>query len=383
MLFPRVLQYNKDMINKTDSPVLKKLGWDEFFEKEFTKLEKEGLIPVRVTGQEKFSYRVSGERGEMEARLSGKILREGDSAGQRPAVGDWVAVTAPSTGNIVIIEAILPRKTKFSRQAAGGRTRISGGTPAEQVLAANIDLIFIVSALDRGRGLNLRRIERYLALARESEAAPVIILNKIDLCEDLPPVISEVEKVAGEAPVLTLSATERTGLDILQTYLHEGKTAVFLGPSGVGKSSIINALFGEERLKVNEVRERDSAGQHTTSRRELLLLPRGGAVIDTPGLREIQLWTDRDTLKDTFPDIQKLARQCRFKDCSHMSEPGCAVQKAVQAGTLDIERLNSYEKLHRELHHLTARQDNRLRQEEKERWRKVSKLRKKINKDRR
>jgi ribosome biogenesis GTPase len=368
------------MTNETDSPKLQELGWDPFFENGFRTLGKEDLIPVRITGQEKYSFKVSGERGEMEARLSGKMLRDGDSLDQHAAVGDWVAAAAPATGNIVIIEMVLPRKSKFSRQAAGGRTRLSGGILEEQILAANIDVVFVVSALDSGRGLNLRRIERYLTLTRESGAAPVIILNKIDLCKDLSVVTAEVEKVTVGVPVLTLSATDGVGIPLLKAHIPGGKTAVFLGPSGVGKSSIINALLGTDRLKVSEVRDDDFAGRHTTTHRELLLLPGGGIVIDTPGIREIQLWTDMDTLLDTFPDIRELARLCRFKDCTHGSEPECAVQKAVKEGTLDIDRLLSYEKLQKELHHLASRQQNRLRIEEKEKWKKISQWQKQLNK---
>jgi ribosome biogenesis GTPase / thiamine phosphate phosphatase len=375
-----MLRYNIDMTDYTDSPILQELGWDPFFEKEFGKLGKEGLIPVRITAQEKYSFKVSGERGEMEARLSGKLLRDGDSPDQHAAVGDWVAAAAPATGNIVIIEMVLPRKSKFSRQAAGGRTRLSGGILEQQILAANIDTVFVVSALDSGRGLNLRRIERYLTLTRESGAAPVIILNKIDLCENLSVVITEVEKVAAGVPILTLSAAAGVGIDLLKAQIPQGKTAVFLGPSGVGKSSLINAMLGTEKLKISEVRNDDFAGRHTTTHRELLLLPDGGIVIDTPGIREIQLWTDQDTLSDSFPEIRELSRLCRFKDCTHGSEPECAVQKAVLEGTLDIDRLHSYEKLQKELHHLAARQQNRGRIEEKERWRKISQWQKQINK---
>jgi ribosome biogenesis GTPase / thiamine phosphate phosphatase len=381
--FSRVLRYNNDMTRETDFKKLQELGWDAFFEKEFTGLANADLIPVRVTGQEKYSFKVSGEPGEMEARLSGKMWHNGDSSDQHVAVGDWVAAAAPAAGHIVIIEAVLPRKSRFSRQAAGGRARLSGGVLEEQILAANLDTVFIVSALDSGRGLNLRRLERYLALTWESGAAPVIVLNKIDLCEDLSAVITEVEKVAMGVPVLTLSAATGAGIDLLKTHIPGSKTAAFLGPSGVGKSSIINALLGAEKLRVGEVRRDDSAGRHTTSSRQLFLLPDGGMVIDTPGIREIQLWTDQDALSDTFPDIRELSQQCRFKDCTHSAEPDCAVQKAVIDGILDADRLHSYEKLQKELHHLAARQQNRLRIEEKERGRKFFQMHKEIYKRKR
>jgi ribosome biogenesis GTPase / thiamine phosphate phosphatase len=368
------------MVIDNHSSMLEMLGWDSFFENEFRKLEKTDLIPVRVLSQQKYSYAVGGERGELEAILPGKMLHQADFSGGYPAVGDWLAVKAESSGSIAMIESVLPRKNGLSRLIAGGRDRESGGRSQEQILAANVDTVFIVGALDNGRGLNLRRIERYLTLTWSSGASPVIILNKIDLCADLMPVMAEVEDIAQGVPVLGISAIEKKGLETIKTNLPRGKTGAFLGPSGVGKSSIINALLGRERLKIGDVRQDDSAGRHTTTRRELFLVPGGGAVIDTPGLREIQLWTEEDSLNSTFADIFELAGGCRFSDCSHQSEPGCAVQQALEAGTLDIKRLDNYRKLQKELHYLASRQSGRLRLEEKERWRKISKWQKQQSK---
>jgi ribosome biogenesis GTPase len=301
----------------------------------------------------------------MMAMLPGRMLREARAGDTLPAVGDWVVVK-PNTGEQkCLIYAVLPRKRYISRKISGGRT-------CEQVLAANVDTAFIVSGLDSSRNLNLRKLERYLTLAWESDASPVIILNKVDLCPDVDARIRDVESVAFGVPIHAVSATERLGMDALETYLVRGKTAVFLGPSGVGKSALINVLLGIERQEVGEVRDTDRKGRHTTSRREIILLPQGGSVIDTPGLREIQMWVDEGNLSSVFEDIERLARDCRFRDCAHRSEPGCAVIAAIQQGSLDVTRLQSYRKLEKELRHLAARQEGRTRLEERARWKKVS-----------
>jgi ribosome biogenesis GTPase len=376
------LRYNLGMTQDQKHSILEGLGWDDFYEKAYKDIAKVGIIPARVTNQQKFSYQVMSVRGELEARLPGKMLQDNAGDTIRPAVGDWLAVTEEQTGQIVIIESVLPRKSRISRLTAGGRGRALGGPTQEQVVAANIDKAFIVSALDSGRGFNLRRIERYLTLAWSSGASPVIVLNKIDLCEQLDSVIAEVEEIGQGVPILTVSATEKQGIDQLKNQLARGVTVAFLGPSGVGKSSLINALLGYDRIKVNEVRADDSAGRHTTTQRELFLLPDGGAVIDTPGMREIQLWTDEESLDDTFSDIHEQAAGCRFRDCTHQSEPGCAVRDALSTGALDSERFNNYLKLQKELRFLAARQDGKVRIERTERWKKISQWQKQLKKNR-
>jgi len=344
---------------------LTNLGWDSFFSDHFQLLEAPECVPARVVDQQRYSYRVHGAYGEMTAILPGRILHHARTGDMLPAVGDWVVVR-PNTGEQkCLIHAVLRRKRYISRKISGGRTR-------EQVLAANVDTAFIVSGLDSSRNLNLRRLERYLTLAWESDASPVIILNKVDLCPDIDARIRDVESVAFGVPIHAVSATERLGMDALETYLVRGKTAVFLGPSGVGKSALINALLGIERQEVGEVRDTDRKGRHTTSQREIILLPEGGAVIDTPGLREIQMWADEGNLSSVFEDIERLAHECRFGDCTHRSEPGCAVKVAIQQGSLDVTRLQSYRKLEKELRHLAARQEGRTRLEERARWKKVS-----------
>jgi len=360
-------------MKENTASILEELGWDSYFADEFRNLALPNLVPARVVNQSKYSYRVHGTYGELIATLSGKILHDSNRGDLYPTVGDWVAVRPDSVGQRAVIEAILPRKNRFSRKVSGNRTE-------EQVLAANIDLAFIVNGLDGGRNFNPRRIERYLVLSWACGISPVIVLNKADLCMDIPACLEDIKHIASEIPVYTTSATEGVGLDILKKHLVRGTTATFLGPSGVGKSSIINAFLGEERLKVGEVRKGDLRGRHVTSHRELFLLPDGGAVIDTPGIREIQLWADEDTLSSAFPDIEQLASECHFSDCSHNSEPRCAIRKAIEERILDADRFRSYEKLKKELRYLEFQQKHSTRLEEKLKWKQISQWSKKARK---
>ncbi|MFC1900961.1 ribosome small subunit-dependent GTPase A [Chloroflexota bacterium] len=297
-----------------------------------------------------------------------------------PATGDWVVFKPLPNEQKGVIQAILPRKSKFSRQVSGGRQRLSGGRTEEQIISANVDNVFIVSGLDGGRNFSLHRIERYITLARSSSVLPVIVLNKTDLCPNVDDYIESVKTVARDIPIHTVSAKDRTGLDELKNLISSGQTAAFLGSSGVGKSALINALLSSEKQETGDVRKSDRRGRHTTTRRELILLPDGGAVIDTPGMREIQMWGDEDDLDDTFQDIIILSSSCRFKDCRHDTEPGCAVISAIEQGTLSSTRLESYHQLHREFLHLEARQTQSANIEERNKWKKISKLAKEIKK---
>jgi ribosome biogenesis GTPase len=328
----------------TDS-LLHRLGWDDGWEAAFAEHRAAGLFPARVAIQHRGAYDLLCEEGELRASAANRLVRDEEL----PAVGDWVGVDPEPN----LIEAVLPRRTTISRKEVWQATR-------EQVLAANVDVAFLVQALPLD--FNVRRLERYLAMAWESGAQPVVLLTKTDLVDDVQPFLDDVETVTlGSCPVLAVSALTGAGLEGMLTWFEGNRTAVLLGSSGVGKSTIVNALAGEELLATQEVREDDQRGRHTTSHRELILLPTGGVVLDTPGIRELQLW-DAD-LEQTFGDIEELARRCRFSDCAHDQEPGCAVREALADGTLPAERWESYRKLQRELEAVEARRNVLLRQE--------------------
>ena len=352
---------------------LTQLGWDTFFQKHFEKLKMLGSVPARVISESKGSYQLFSQYGELTAKISGKMRYHVGTENQYPAVGDWVIIKPLIDEQKGIIQDILPRKSKFSRKVAGERTK-------EQVVSANVDTVFIVSGLDGGRNFNLRRIERYLTLAWSSGAAPVVILNKVDLCQDVNVYIRNVEGIATGISIHPVSAKERLGLDALRNYLTKGNTVAFLGSSGVGKSALINALLGVEKQGTGEVREDDRMGRHTTTKRELILLPDGGMVIDTPGMREIQMWAGEEDLQGTFYEIEMLSKGCRFSDCSHNIEAGCAVRAAIDNGDLDPARMESYQKLQKELTYLASREEHSTRLHEKAKWKKISQWSKEIQK---
>jgi len=322
--------------------LLHRLGWDDDWEAAFEPYRADELVPARVAVQHRGAFDLLGEEGELRAPAAPRLARGGDL----PAVGDWVAVDRTRG----VVEAVLPRRTALSRKEVWHAVR-------EQVLAANVDVAFLVQALPHD--FNARRLERYLAMAWESGAQPVVVLTKTDLVEDVEPWLAEVETTTlGAAPVVALSAITGEHLDDVRPFFDDNKTAVLLGSSGVGKSTLVNVLVGEDLLATREVREGDHRGRHTTVHRELILLPGGGIVLDTPGMRELQLW-DAD-LEQTFGDIEEIAARCRFNDCAHGREPGCGVRAALADGTLSHDRWTSYVKLQRELE---ARRNVLLRKE--------------------
>ena len=338
------------------SPALERLGYRPYFIGHFALHEAPGRVPARVITEHRGAYRVLGEGGERWAAITGKLRHEAQSPVDFPAVGDWVVLDAnPDPQGRAVIHAILPRRTEFIRRAAGNE-----GKP--QVVAANVDYVFLVSSLNRD--FSPRRLERYLALARESGAEPVIVLSKSDLV-DPGPAVEQTAAVARGVAIHALSSLSGDGLDVIRGYLRDDSTGVLLGSSGVGKSTLINRLLGEERLATKPIRDTDDTGRHTTVRRELVLLPEGGILIDTPGMREIGLWEGSSGIDEAFDDIATLAAQCRFTDCHHESEPGCAVRAAVEAGSLAPDRLASYKNLREEQERLEVMADARARAEEK------------------
>jgi ribosome biogenesis GTPase len=348
---------------------LKELGWNESHEKHYNEIKTRETFPARVAKAEREKYRIYSSFGELQAEIKGRMRFNAVSISDFPVVGDWVVAEMRPEGNAAIIEGILPRMSKFSRKVAGAVTD-------EQVLVANIDTVFIVIGLDGD--YNIRRIERYLAVAWESNSNPVIVLNKTDRCADVQEKITEVGSVAFGTPVITMSALNSEGIENVTKYIKEGTTIAFLGSSGVGKSTIINRLLGADRLKVGAVREHDSRGRHITTRRELIVLPGRGMVIDNPGMRELQLWGNEDTLDTTFNDVKELAAQCKFRDCTHLNEPGCIVREAIENGHLDSKRFQSYIKLQKELRYLATRKEIKARNEKIITEKKISKLSKQI-----
>jgi ribosome biogenesis GTPase / thiamine phosphate phosphatase len=348
---------------------LAQLGWGADFEQEFEQHAAAGLVPGRVAVQHRGAYDVYTAEGELRARLPGRLLYDAGDGANLPAVGDWVALDPP-TGGQTTVRAVLSRRTAFVRTAASNQHRVS----ERQVVAANVDVVFLVSAL--AEDFNLRRIERYLVLAWESGSQPVVVLTKADLCADVDDAVSEAESVAIGVSVHAVSNVTGEGVDGLRPYFGGNRTVAALGSSGVGKSTLINRLSGREVAATGEIRQ-DGRGRHTTTRRELLSVPGGGFFLDTPGMRELQLSEASVGVRETFDDVTELAAQCRFSDCAHEAEPGCAVQEAVREERLDPGRLASHRKLQRELAALERKVDARAKSEARKKWRRFARSQRK------
>ncbi|WP_242220853.1 ribosome small subunit-dependent GTPase A [Bacillus cereus group sp. BfR-BA-01380] len=339
---------------------LVEFGWDTHFEEQLSEQYEVG----RVLLEHKHMYRVICEDGEYVAELTGKFRYEALEKGDYPAVGDWVSITKFPEEKKAMIHTVLTRKSSFSRKVAGEKT-------VEQIVAANVDYLFLVNALNAD--FNVRRIERYLLLAYESGAMPVVILTKSDLCTNIEQKIMETETIAIGVPIFAVNSLHQTGIERLQQFLQPGKTIALIGSSGAGKSTLLNALMGNEVAKTGGIRESDSKGKHTTTHRELFQLPTGALVIDTPGMRELQLWEGSGAMHAAFSDIEEAAQKCRFRDCQHENEPGCAIRAAIDEGTLEEARLFNYKKLQKEIAYAMRKQDALLARAERNKWKSVTK----------
>jgi ribosome biogenesis GTPase / thiamine phosphate phosphatase len=339
---------------------LEALGWNQFFAEAFAPYEPEGLIPGRVAVQERGGVVLFTAAGIFRAEVANRLAREGGQV----VAGDWVAAEQLLGEDRAIVRAVLPRRSRFARKEPW--------LTEEQVVAANVDTVFLVT--DCGRDFKPRRLERYLTAAWDSGAAPVIVLTKSDLAADVSETVAEAEAIAFAVPVHAVSSVTGEGLGEFDPYLLPGRTVALLGSSGVGKSTLVNRLLGQDLLATAELR-RDGRGRHTTTHRELVHLPGGALLLDTPGMRELQLWADESALDETFADVVELARECRFSDCAHGQEPGCAVRAALGNGSLPQIRWESYSKLQRELRALAVKQDVRLRSEARKERRRFARSR--------
>lgn len=338
---------------------LKTLGWNSFFENQFEEHKKSGFVPGRIAVENKNNFLVLTERGEVIAEVSGKLMFTAESNSELPKVGDWTALSIFDDGSNGVIHKVLERKTKVSRKAPGK-------TSNEQVIITNVDYIFIVQSLDNN--YNINRLERYLVTIYQSGAVPVVILSKADLCDDVDFKVEEIRKNHPDIKIIVISSFENIGINELKNFIEPGKTYAFLGSSGVGKSTIINNLAGEEIQKTTEVRTSDNKGKHTTTKRELIILPDKGILIDTPGMRGLKLWAAEDGMTNTFTEFEEFAGQCRFTDCTHTHETGCAVIEAVTNNLIPQNKYDNYLKLRKELRYLESRIDYKIYLEEKKKW---------------
>lgn len=343
---------------------MQELGWNPFFEDQFQPYKHQGFNVGRVVKESRHQYRIYTPQGVVNGDVSGHFQYTAINRADYPTVGDWVVIR--QCDDYAQIEKVLTRASAFSRNRAGSETQ-------EQVIAANIDYLCIVCGLDGGRNFNLRGVERYIAMTMEGGAKPIIVLNKADLCADKALALLQAQSVAEDLPIHVVSAMTQEGLETFSTSFRPGSTIAFTGHSGVGKSSLINALLGRSALKTGSLRESDLRGKHTTSHKELFFLESGAMVIDTPGMRELQLWGSRQSLDDTYGEIHEAAKRCRFNDCTHQNEPGCAVRELLIDGSLEMERYENYLDMRSELHFLESKVNEKKKHERKAKEKALSK----------
>jgi ribosome biogenesis GTPase / thiamine phosphate phosphatase len=343
---------------------LKLVGWNKFFEEQFEKYKSTGFEAGRIIVEQKERYIVYTEHGEFQGEISGKMLYSAERSSDFPKVGDWVVISVFKEESKVIIHEIMERENKFSRQSPDKKTD-------EQVLAANIDVVFIVQSLDEN--FNIKRMERYISEVYEMKAEPVILLNKSDLSGNPQAKLDEVRKIFPEIKSFMISSLYNKGIELIKEIIYHGKTYLLVGSSGVGKSTIINCLAGKDIFKTCEVREKDSKGKHTTTYRQLIILEKGGLIIDTPGMRGFKLWNTQTGLGQTFDELEQYSTECRFSDCTHTSEINCAVKEAVEKGIITEERYKNYLKLQKELRYLETKQNKFLYLESKKKMKIIQK----------
>ena len=348
---------------------LKNLGWDDFFQNQIHPNER--LIPGRILSENRTNYFVQTEFGEIIGEASGRLMFATDLKSELPKTGDWVLLDYFEDERKGIIQKVLERKTKLSRKSAGSRTE-------EQIFAANIDYVMIVHPIDES--FNYNKLDRQLVAAYQSKAEPIVVLSKSDLCANVNELISEIKEEHDIALIPTSTVTG-DGIDDLKNLIEENKTYVLIGSSGAGKSTLINKLFGSDILKTQEVRDGDKKGKHTTTHRELILLPSGGMLIDNPGIRELQLWNADEGLENTFGEFGELEGDCKYKDCTHTHEAGCAVLEALERGEVSKQRYENYLKMRKELEYLETKQNDPTYFTKKKRWKFIHKEMKQFYKD--